>query len=78
MKAMNNEYLKIRQICGDVDQRIAACRTKNIAEMLKSQLCHELDQACESEMIKNLLSAHIDSIITETFNSNGQNKFLEA
>ncbi|MBN2355839.1 hypothetical protein JXO59_06985 [candidate division KSB1 bacterium] len=67
----------IRTCCGDLQERIHACRSKHIAEQLKDRLCKELSHKCQSEMVHLLLISHIDKIIQETFDEEGRNQFLE-
>lgn len=72
------QSLKLIQTqCGDIRQRIQACRSRNIAEQLKKRLCGELQADCPSEMVVALLSNHVDQIINQTFDGNGKNRYLE-
>jgi len=68
----------IQKYCGDIQKRISACRTKSVAELLKDRLCNELDQGCQSEMIKNIMRKHVDELIIQVFDQDGKNKKLEA
>ena len=74
---MKKEYKIIEQHCGQVTERIKACKRKHIAEALKQRLCTELDLGCHSEMIKNVLNKYIDDIVKKTFDANGNNIYLE-
>ncbi len=67
----------IQTYCGDVTARIRACRTRKIAEQLKWRLCEELSRHCPSEMVQLILRNHVDKIIEETFDQEGNNLFLE-
>lgn len=67
----------IRQHCGDIRERLIACRSRSVAIVLKDRLCNELQGACVSSIIKNVLEVHVDRLIDEIFDSNGKNKFLE-
>jgi hypothetical protein len=67
----------IQTHCGDIRQRIQACRSRQIAEQLKGRLCGELQGDCPSEMVVTLLSKHVDQIIDQTFDENGKNRYLE-
>lgn len=67
----------IKLYCGDVDERIRACRSKKIAEQLKEHLCNELSATCRSEMIRAVLTNHVDELIKATFDQDGKNIFLE-
>ncbi|GEM_PF-1275515 len=68
---------KIIRCCGDVQSRIHACRTRQIACMLKDRLCQEFAQDCVSELIRQLIARHIDELIADTFDRDGNNKYLE-
>lgn len=67
----------IRQYCGDIRERLLACRSRSVAMVLKDRLCTELNDACVSSMIKNVLQVHVDRLIDEIFDAKGKNKFLE-
>ena len=67
----------IEKYCGNIKERILACRTKTIAFALKDRLCSELQLNCESRIINNILNAHVDQIIGEIFDQDGKNKFME-
>ncbi len=67
----------IKKYCGDIKDRILACRTRNIAIALKERLCAELEMNCMSSMINNVLNEHVDSIIAEAFDAQGKNRYLE-
>lgn len=68
----------IKKYCGDIRERLLACRTKSIAFALKERLCSELRLNCQSNMVNNVLNAHVDRLIDEIFDHDGKNKFLEA
>jgi len=68
----------IQEHCGDIIERIRACRSRAIAEQLRERLCGEVAQRCPSPLVQNVLLRHVDRIIAETFDENGDNKFLEA
>lgn len=68
---------EITKYCGDVRERIRACRYRPVAEMLKERLCDELSLNCHSELIQSELLRYIDDLIIETFDEQGNNKFLE-
>ncbi len=67
----------IQKYCGNIRDRIVACRSRSIAIALKKRLCAELQMNCESSMINNVLQEHVDNIIAETFNAQGKNRYLE-
>jgi hypothetical protein len=71
------EDITIRRYCGDINDRLLACRNKTIAVALKERLCAELKTHCISSMINNVLQEHIDQLISEIFDHDGKNKFLE-
>ena len=68
----------ISENCGNIKERLMACRTKNVAFALKDRLCSELRLNCESNMVNNVLNEHVDLLINEIFDQSGNNKFLEA
>ena len=68
----------IEKYCGNIRDRLLACRSVNVAYALKDRLCSELQLNCESNMVNNILNAHVDRLITEIFDQDGKNKFLEA
>lgn len=67
----------IQKYCGNIRERILACRSKNVAVALKERLCTELQSNCESNMINNVLQDHVDGIIEQVFDERGKNRFLE-
>jgi hypothetical protein len=74
---MDSETI-IEQNCGNIKQRLMACRSRDIANALRDQLCSELRLNCESSMVNNILNTHVDHLIEEIFDQNGHNKYLEA
>ena len=74
---MNKNMETIERYCGDVRMRIQSCKSKNVAEILKENLCSELYHSCKSEMIKNVLIKYVDQIIDETFDKSGKNRTLK-
>ena len=74
---MKNGSNIIAKQCGDVEQRIKACRSLEIAIRLKERLCDELEANCSSEMIRGTLLNFVDHLISYTFDENGRNKTLE-
>lgn len=74
---MDSENI-ILQNCGNIRERLLACRSKNVAFALKDRLCSELKLNCQSNMVNNVLNEHVDQLIQEIFDQNGKNKYLEA
>jgi len=74
---MDQELNIIKKYCGDIRARIHVCRNRDIAEMLKTRLCRELDSHCQSKLVHQMLVNYVDQIIHETFDENGFNIFLE-
>jgi len=69
---------EIQRLCGDIKERVRACRSRHVAEMLKDKMCTELSRQCKSEIILNLLSQNVDKLIAETFDDSGNNlKLME-
>lgn len=80
MQAMRSEtkaLLIIRESCGDIAGRMRACRSRQIALQLRQWLCRELAESCTSPEVRRLLENHIDELISDTFNENGMNRYLE-
>jgi len=74
---MNYEN-EIQRVCGNIKERVRACRSRQVAEMLKEKMCRELSRQCKSEIILNLLSQNVDKLIAETFDNSGNNlKLME-
>ena len=68
----------IKKYCGNIRERVEACRSKEVALALKERLCSELSHDCASEMVNNVLLLHVDKIIEQVFDENGKNiKLLE-
>ena len=74
---MEKQLNVIKKHCGDISERIRACRTKKIADLLKDQICVELQKECPSEMVRNIMHNHVDKIIKEIFDEAGNNIYLE-
>ena len=66
----------IRRVCGDVEQRLRACRSRQVAEMLKDKLCQELQSECKSEIVQNFLTHHIDRVMNIIFDKDGNNRLI--
>lgn len=73
---MDSEKI-IETYCGNIRERILACRSRNIAFALKERLCSELKLNCQSDMVNNVLNEHVNHLIDEIFDQDGKNKFLE-
>ena len=67
----------IEKYCGDIRERLLACRSINVAYALKERLCFELRLNCESDMVNNVLNAHVDLMIEEIFDQDGRNRYVE-
>ena len=74
---MENMYKTVLKYCGDVDERIKACRSESVALQLKKQLCNELEEKCESEIINNFSRNLVDNLIKKYFDSSGRNKTIQ-
>lgn len=73
---MENDEVVIERVCGNIAERIRACRTRHVAEMLKERLCTELVNQCQSDIIQTLLRQHVDQLIRKTFDASGNNLTL--
>jgi hypothetical protein len=69
---------EIRTYCGNVLERLRACRSREVAILLKQQMCGEISQRCQSEVIRNTLERYVDKQVDEIFDQNGNNRYLEA
>ena len=67
----------IRRVCGDVEQRLRACRSRQVAEMLKDKLCQELQSECKSEIVQNFLTHHVDRVMNTIFDKEGNNRLID-
>ena len=67
----------ITRVCGNIESRIQACRSRKVALRLKNYICAELEDQCKSEIINNMLSFQVDKLIEDTFDdATGLNKKL--
>ncbi len=73
---MESEII-IKKYCGNVPERIKACRSREVAELLRDRMCSELSIGCYSTMINNALRDYVNKLINETFDKNGKNIYLE-
>jgi hypothetical protein len=74
---MEDQKNIIIRSCGDIAMRIKVCRSRSVAKMLKQRLCDELETNCKSDVVRQLLEQHVDQLISEVFDKQGRNKFLE-
>ncbi len=74
---MDSQLDIINKYCGDIGERIRACRSIHIANVLKERLCSELEPNCQSEIVRQVLRRHIDQLIQSTFDDKGRNIYLE-
>ena len=75
---MDSEMFEINKYCGNVKERIKACKSRDIAERLRNRLCFELEEYCKSEIVVNVLNDYVNKIINKTFDEKGNNKTLES
>jgi hypothetical protein len=74
---MEQELNVINKYCGQIEERIKACKNRDIAEILLNRLCSELDQNCKSDVVLNFLRVHVEKLIKEVFDENGNNRLME-
>ena len=74
---MEENFQIIKQYCGDVEKRLRSCRSQAIAEHLAVRLCTELELNCKSDMVKDVLKRHVNKLIEQIFDKNGNNIYLE-
>ncbi|MBN2411962.1 hypothetical protein JXQ31_09745 [candidate division KSB1 bacterium] len=75
---MDSELSIIKKYCGNIEERIKACKNRDIAEQLRCRLCFELGENCKSEIVINVLHEYVNKIINNTFDKKGRNKTLES
>ena len=68
----------IQHYCGNIRERLLACKSVKVARALKERLCSELNLNCASEMVHNVLMANVDKMISDIFDQDGKNRYLEA
>lgn len=63
----NNAGQIINKYCGHVEERVAACRDKKVAEYLKQNICLELKHHFDDESLLNNIETYIDNLIDARF-----------
>jgi hypothetical protein len=71
---MNDQI--IQKYCGNVEERIRCCRTRQVAEILKALLCRELHSACSDAATSDYLKQKVDLIIHDAFTPDGKNRLF--
>lgn len=66
----------IQKYCGNVEERIRACRSRQVAEILKNLLCHDLKNGCSDKATSDYLRKKIDLLIEKSFTRDGKNKYI--
>jgi len=72
-----NENL-IKKYCGDIEERITACRSRKVAEQLKKFLCAQLKMHCQDEFVNKELKTRLDELINKYFTDDGQNRLIKS
>jgi hypothetical protein len=73
---MDREDSIIAKYCGNVEDRIKACRSKEVANFLKSHLCRELKMNCQDAAVNAFLKKYVDELILQYFDGEGHNKAI--
>lgn len=67
----NSEQI-IREYCGSVEERIAACRDKHVAEYLKQNICSEIKRHSNDDSLLSRIETYIDNLIDARFSDSRQ------
>ncbi len=59
----------INKYCGQIEDRIAACRDKKVAECLKQTIFLEIKRRTKDEALLKNIETHIDNLIDAQFSS---------
>jgi hypothetical protein len=57
----------IKKYCGSVEERIAACRDKKVAQYLKRSIFSEIKEKCKSKPILDFVKLYVENLIQERF-----------
>ncbi len=57
----------IKKYCGAIEERIAACHDKKVAQLLKQLLFNEIRQQCKNKAILASARDYIDALIRQRF-----------
>ena len=69
----SNKQQIMKQYCGQIEERVAACRDKTVAEYLKQNICLELKRHSNDQFVLNYIATYIDNLIEARF-SDVENK----
>ncbi len=57
----------IKRYCGAIEERVAACYDKKVAQLLKTQICREVRQNCNNKAIVAFVREYVDALIRQRF-----------
>lgn len=57
----------IKKYCGQIEERVAACRDKAVAAYLKQNICSEIKRQTNDQTLLNDISIYIDNLIDARF-----------
>lgn len=57
----------IKKYCGSVEDRIAACCDKQVAEYLKQNIYGEIRQNCKSESVLEFARQYVENLVQARF-----------
>jgi len=57
----------IKKYCGEVEDRIAACCDKQVANYLKKCICNEIKKNCKSEPVRDFIERYVENLIQLKF-----------
>lgn len=69
----SNTKQMMKQYCGAIEERVASCRDKQVAEYLKQNICLELERHSNDQFVLNYIATYIDNLIEARF-SDVENK----
>ena len=74
---MDIELKIIKKYCGRIEERINACKNRDIAVLLMKRLCAELEQNCKNSNVMEYLQKHVNQLITTSFDVSENHKLME-
>ena len=63
----------IKQYCDTIEDRVAACCDKQVAQYLRQIVYREVEQKCDSGPVLDFVKKYIDNLIQMRFHNNNNN-----
>jgi hypothetical protein len=60
----------IKRYCSSVEDRVAACRDKKVAQYLKQSIFSEIKEKCKSKPILDFVKLYVENLIQDRFRTN--------